>query len=183
MARTVGEFATRAATLPAALVEATPQAVRASGEVLEVAARASVLRATGGDSRLSNAVTIGARKRGASRTRGGGATITLELRVQGAGRRARAVVIPRGPIMLVEGPTPGHRIPRKLLARNYGSRSRVHARVGVYVPGRGFFAGVKHPGTKGKRPVRKAFESHNGPAAEAGLLVFVTETRRHLTGS
>jgi hypothetical protein len=176
--RTVGEFAARIATLPGAIVEATPQAVRAAGAVLEQAARTNVLAATGGDARLSGAMTMGARRGG---TGGAGKRIELELRVQGTGSRARALVVPRGPIMLVEGPTARHRIPRKLQGYNY--HRRVYKRPGVFIPGRGFFASVNHPGTKGKRPVRRAFQSHSSEAAQVGLALFATSARRHITGS
>jgi len=83
--RTVGDWAQRAATLPAVLVEATPRAVRQGGEVLESAARVNLLAATGGDMRLS-------------RVRSGkGATVRLELKLLGSGSRSRAVVTRPGP--------------------------------------------------------------------------------------
>jgi len=182
MARTVQGFAARSATLPAALVEATPRAVRAGGTVLEEASRANLLAASGGDMRLS-------------RVRSGkGANLTLDLAVRGAGRGATAVVTPGGPIMLVERDTKRHKIgPRQYGAgRRYAmagetmasggtARRRKAQRAGyVYVPGLGSFRSVQHPGTRGKYPIRNAFRSHSGQAGRAGALVFATATRNHL---
>jgi hypothetical protein len=165
----------------------------AAGEVLEEAARANVLRATGGDARLSGARSISARRAGGNTA---GTAIRLELKVVGAGKRAQGVVVPRGPIMLVEGPTVAHRIPfrhgqgrryamqgEQLAGGGIARRRRANRRPGVFVPGRGFYRSVKHPGTQGKRPVRRAFQSHAAEAGSVGLLVFSTAARRHITGS
>ena len=178
MTQTVTEWAARAATLPAALVEATPRAVRAGADVLEAQARANVARATGGDMRLS-------------RVRSGkGATIALRVRMVGSGSRTRAEVVPTGPIMMVEQGTRRHASPRQSLsARTGGKRSysmarrRSASRRGfLYMPGIGFRANANHPGTKGKQPVHKAFQASADVAGRAGSMVFQRAIREHLAG-
>lgn len=167
MAQTVGEWAARAATLPAALVEATPEAVRASGVVLQTAVRAAVAAATGGDMKLS-------------RVRSGrGATIDVKLVAKGAGRSAESQTVPTGPIMLVENPTRAHREPAAL---RYRRRARA-SRTGVVAFGGKVYASVNHPGTAGKKPVARAFSATHDEAGRAGALVFATATRRHLGSS
>lgn len=167
MAQTVGEWAARAATLPAALVEATPEAVRASGVVLDTAVKAGIAAVTGGDSVLS-------------RVRSGkGARISTRTEVRGAGSRAEAVVVPSGPIMLVENDTRPHTQPFK-----YKNRRRVKAkRTGVVAFGGKVYASVDHPGTKGRKPVAKAFAASADDAGRAGVLVFATTVRSHLRGA
>ncbi len=178
MTQTVTDWAARAATLPAALVDATPRAVRAGAQVLEAQARANVARATGGDLRLS-------------RVRSGkGATIALRVRTVGSGSRTRAEVIPTGPIMLVERDTKAHMQPRQNLAQRTGGarsysmarrRSATRARA-MNIPGIGWRIRAKHPGTKGKRPVQRAFQQSGDDAGRAGVLVFRTAIQRHLAG-
>lgn len=190
MTNELHDYARRVALLPGALVEATPEAVRSGAEVLEDATRAELLLATGGDLRLS-------------RVRSGkGATIKLSTRVDGAGRSARGIVVPTGPIMLVEGPTKAHREPfdysgvlgaggRRRYATSGetlaggGTARRRRARRGslVVVPGYGPRFGVKHPGTRGKQPVAKAFARAHGDAGVAGVAVFAAATRRHMGGT
>jgi hypothetical protein len=187
MTTTVAAWAQRAATLPAALVEATPRAVKASGALLEDAARVKLLSATGGDMRLS-------------RVRSGkGATVKLELKVLGSGSGARAVVNPTGPVMLLEDRTKPHRSPfrysgttgaggrrryatagEQLASGGTARRKRSRGRGVLYIPGVGFRQFADHPGTRGKRPVRNAFHEHADEAGRAGLLVFTTATRNHL---
>jgi hypothetical protein len=172
---TVESWARRAATLPGALVTAQPRAVTAGAEVLEGQARANLVAATGGDRRLSGVSSMRARRgRGGTSNR----EVDVTVRTRGAGRRAEAVVVPRGPVSLVEKPTKPHRIP---LAFTINARRNV-ARRAVHVPGVGVFASVRHPGTRGKRPVGRAFDSHAPEAARAGLEVFARATRDHLTG-
>jgi hypothetical protein len=173
------DYARRVALLPGALVEGTSSAVRAGAEVLEEAARVEILAATGGDMRLS-------------RVRSGkGATIALRTRVDGAGRSARGVVVPTGPIMLVENDTRGHRQPFDYAGvlgaggrRRYATagqqlvgggtaRRRRAARSGVVVvPGYGPRSRVRHPGTSGKRPLGKAWDRASADAGRAGVAVF-----------
>jgi len=165
----LGDWARRVALLPAALVEATPRATRAGAEVLETAARGKLLAATGGDMRLS-------------RVRSGkGARVNLSVRDEGAGSRARSVVVPTGPVMLVEAKTKAHMQPFV-----YTYNRRVKSRGGrrlMHIPGIGVFARVKHPGTKGKEPIAKAFRESADDAGAAGVAVFATAARRHLGGS
>lgn len=188
MAGTVGEWADQAATLPAALVRATPRAVTAGAEALEDASRANLLADSGGDLRLS-------------RVRSGkGATIALRIRTVGTGSRTRAEVVPTGPVMLLEGDTRKHRQPfsygtgrryamaGEQLAGGGTARRRKAARRGqvtrrglIYVPGLGMFQHVNHPGTTGKRPVGRAFDEHHEAAGRAGVSVFAETARRHLT--
>lgn len=190
MMRTVGDWAQQAATLPAALVEATPRAVRTSGEVLEAAARVNVLKATGGDMRLSGARSITDRRTGKN---GVGKLITLAVELKGTGSRTRALVVPRGPIMLIEDRTRRHREPfRYGTGRRYAmagermanggtARRRRAARAGALnIPGVGWRMFANHPGTRGKRPIRNAFTSSSSQAGRAGLLVFATAARNHL---
>lgn len=190
MTNELHDYARRVALLPGALVEATPDAVRTGAEVLEDAARAELLVATGGDMRLS-------------RVRSGkGATIRLEVRVDGAGRSARGVVVPLGPVMLVEVGARRHREPfdysgvlgaggrrryatagEQLAGGGIARRKRARRTGVVVVPGFGPRSSVKHPGTKGKRPLGKAFDRAHGDAGQAGVAVFATAARRHLGGT
>jgi len=167
VANELDSWARRAALLPAALVDATLPATRASAEVLEAAVRVNLMAATGGDLRLS-------------RVRSGrGARIALSLKAEGAGRSARTVVVPTGPIMLVETDTKRHGQP---FSYTYNRRVKKRGQRPIYVPGRGVFARVNHPGTKGKRPVGKAFASTRDAAGRAGVAVFATAAQRHLSG-
>lgn len=185
---TVGEWADRAATLPAALVRATPPAVEISAGVLETAARAALLTASGGDGRLS-------------RVRSGkGAKVDVRVSVRGTGSSAQGVVSPVGPVSLLESDTRPHRQPfgysgtggsggrrryataGQQLAGGGTARRRRASRAGfIYVPGLGTFAGVKHPGTSGKRPMGRAFDTHHAEAGIAGLNVFTAAMASHLT--
>lgn len=182
MAQTVQGWAARAATLPGALVHATPGAVSAGADVLEAASRANLLAASGGDMRLS-------------RVRSGkGGALKVSVRMVGAGSNARAEVVPTGPVMLLEADIPRHREPfsygtgrryamaGQTLAGGGTARRRKARRAGfVYVPGLGTFARVTHPGTRGKRPVGRAFDSHHDAAGRAGLDVFSRAIRDHLS--
>jgi hypothetical protein len=176
--QTVSDWAQRAATLPAALVDATPRAVRVSADVLEDAARANVARATGGDMRLS-------------RVRSGkGATVALRVRTVGSGSRTRAEVVPTGPIMLVEADTRRHVQPFAYVSERTGgrrsysmARRRKASRSPIMnIPGVGWRRKVNHPGTKGKQPIHRAFQAAGDDAGKAGLLVFQKATRDHLRG-
>ena len=168
MGNELDSWARRAALLPAALVGVTPDAVRASADVLEVEARAKLMAATGGDLRLS-------------RVRSGrGAKVNLTVRTTGAGRSAQAAVVPTGPVMLVEQDTRRHRQPFV-----YTYNRRVQKRGGrrpIHIPGIGVFARVDHPGTRGKRPIANAFRDGAGHAGSAGVAVFAAATRRHMGG-
>ncbi len=173
------DWARRAATLPAALVEATPRAVRTGAEVLERAARTNLTAATGGDLHLS-------------RVRSGkGARVDLVVEVKGAGRSALGVVTPTGPVKLVEEATRAHRAPFQYLsARTGGTRSYSMARRKVagrrgflYIPGVGYRAHARHPGTSGKQPIGRAFAAAGPDAGVAGVAVFAETARRHMKGS
>lgn len=175
---TVSEWAERAAGLPAALVEATPRAVVAGSRALDMAVRTNLSVATGGDMRLS-------------RVRSGrGARIDTVVRQVGTGSRTQGRVVPSGPIMLVEDDTRAHRSPFSYLGvRSGGTRSysmarrRKATRSGyLFIPGVGFRSAARHPGTKGKHPVRNAFRSSADDAGRAGMLEFQTAVRKHLHG-
>lgn len=167
MANELDAWARRAATLPAVLVNTTAEATRAGAEVLEAGARRNLLAATGGDMRLS-------------RVRSGrGAKVNLSVKSEGAGSRARAVVVPTGPVMLVEARTKPHRQP---FAYTYNRRVMKRGQRPIRIPGRGIFARVDHPGTRGKQPIARAFGQTADDAGSAGLAVFAQAARRHLTG-
>lgn len=176
MTQTLQEWAERAATLPAVLVEATPRAVRAGADVLEGTARSNLTRASGGDLRLS-------------RVRSGkGARVDVKVRTDGSGSRARAVVVPVGPVSLVENDTRAHQQPFQYLsARTGGARSysmarrrkAVRARA-MNIPGVGWRMRVRHPGTKGKEPVAKAMLDA-GVAGRAGAAVFTRAVANHMS--
>lgn len=175
---TVESWARRAATLPAVFVESTPDAVIAGGEVLERRARANLLAATGGDLKLSRARSVAAARRGGSAGR-----VDVRVKLIGAGRKAEAHVLPIGPVSLIEAPTRRHKIPRRYSGNYSMERRRKAQRRGfVWIPGVGFRSSVQHPGTRGKRPVRRAMQSHSDEAARAGLTVFATAVHRHLSG-
>lgn len=177
------QLAARLAELPAALVHATPQAVRVSGGVLEAQVRSNVAAATGGDSRLS-------------RVRSGrGARIDVDTDVVGAGSRAQARVTPTGPIMLVEEDTARHREPfsygtgRRYAMRGELTANGMRARRGragrrgfLWIPGIGFRGSADHPGTRGKHPVRNAFRESGQDAGRAGALVFQRAVRDVMGG-
>jgi hypothetical protein len=92
--------------------------------------------------------------------------------------------------MLVEDDTKAHPIRFRNLAqrtggqRNYSmARRRSASRRGfLYIPGVGYRTDAQHPGTKGKRPVRRAFQSSADEAGKAGLIVFQKAVRSHLAG-
>jgi hypothetical protein len=184
------QLAARLAELPAALVEATPRAVRAGGDVLETQVRTNVVSATGGDSRLS-------------RVRSGkGGRIDVDVDVVGAGSRASARITPTGPIMLVEEDTAKHRQPfvyagvtgeggrrryatggeqlsdRGNFAGLRATRGRAGRRGFLFIPGVGFRSRAQHPGTRGKHPVRDAFTQSGDDAGRAGALVFQQTVRK-----
>lgn len=173
----VDSWARRAARLPAALVEATPDAVFTGGEVLEREARRNLLAVTGGDMRLSGARSLRDQRSGAGRA---GRKIDVQVKVRGTGRQAAAHVTPVGPVSLVEGPTRRHRIPRLIVRQ---SRRVVERRRAVFIPGVGFRAHVMHPGTRGKRPVARAMQTHLDEAGREGLAVFVAAVERHMRGA
>lgn len=178
MTQRVDAWARRAARLPAVLVESTPQAVTAGAEVLEDRARANLLAATG-DLRLSRARSIRAARSGGASQR-----VDVRVRVVGAGRRAEARVLPVGPVSLIEKPTRRHRIPRAYSGTYSMARRRKADRRGfVWIPGVGFRTSVQHPGTRGKRPVRRAFQSAGDEAGRAGLKVFAAAVEQHMRGA
>lgn len=178
MAQTVQSWAARAATLPGELVRATPEAVTAGARVLESASRANLLADSGGDMRLS-------------RVRSGkGGQMKLDVRVVGTGSRARAEVVPTGPVMLLEADTARHVQPFQYLSQRTGGaqsysmarRRKARRERYIYIPGLGIYrASVNHPGTKGKRPVGRAFDSHHDEAGRRGLDVFARTARTHLS--
>jgi hypothetical protein len=173
----VQEWARRAATLPAVLVETTPRAVRAGATPLEEQARTNLRTASGGDLRLS-------------RVRSGkGARVDVQVRLQGSGSATRAMVLPVGPVSLLEGDTRAHREPFQYLAvRTGGARSysmnrrrkAVRSRA-MNIPGVGWRTYVRHPGTTGQRPVGRAMTEASRQAGAAGAAVFLRAITEHLT--
>jgi hypothetical protein len=173
----VSDWARRAATLPAVLVEATPRAVLAGAEPLEQQARTNLRTATGGDLRLS-------------RVRSGkGARVDVKVTTQGSGSGTRALVLPVGPVSLVEGNTRSHREPFQYLAQRTGGarsysmkRRRRAVRTGIIsIPGVGIRTRVHHPGTVGKQPVGRAMDTAGRTAGRAGAAVFARVIADHLT--
>jgi hypothetical protein len=144
----VSDWARRAATLPAALVQATPRAVRAGAGPLEDQARTNLRSASGGDLFLS-------------RVRSGkGARVDVKVQTQGSGSGTRALVLPVGPVSLLENDTRAHREPFQYVAERTGgarrysmNRRRRAARRGVIsIPGVGVRTYVRHRGTRGQHP-------------------------------
>jgi hypothetical protein len=173
----VSEWAQRAATLPAVLVQTTPRAVRAGATPLAEQARTNLRRASGGDLRLS-------------RVRSGkGARVNVDIRLQGSGTGSRALVLPVGPVSLLENDTRRHTQPFQYLsertggARSYSMtrrRKAVRQRVMV-IPGIGVRTRVQHPGTRGTHPVGRAMVMAGREAGQAGVTVFARAIREHLT--
>lgn len=172
----VSEWAQRAATLPAVIVQATPRAVHAGAIPLELQARANLRAASGGDQRLS-------------RVRSGkGARVDVKVTLQGSGSGARALVLPVGPVSLVENDTRAHQQPFRYLAERTGGarsynmnrrRKAVRQRVMV-IPGIGVRTHVRHPGTRGSQPVGRALRMAGRAAGQAGAAVFTAAIRDHL---
>lgn len=183
MTQPLQDWARRAATLPAVIVQTTPRAVRAGAEPLEDRARANLRGASGGDLRLS-------------RVRSGrGARVDVKISLQGSGSGTRALVLPVGPVSLVENDTRAHRIPFQYgtgrryatagqqLARGGIARRRRAQRTGVVViPGVGVRAWVRHRGTTGQHPVGRAMQMAGRQAGQAGAEVFARAVRDHMSG-
>lgn len=171
------DWAQRAATLPAVIVQTTPRAVRAGAAPLETQARVNLRRASGGDLRLS-------------RVRSGrGARVDVQVKVQGSGTGTRALVLPVGPVSLVENDTRPHREPFAYLSERTGGqrsysmdrrRRRVRSRV-LAIPGVGVRTHVRHPGTSGKHPLGNTMRMAGRDAGRAGAEVFARAIREHLT--
>lgn len=177
MADTLQGWADRAGQVPAVIVRATPGAVQAGAQVLEQQARANLLSASGGDLNLS-------------RVRSGkGAHVDVQVRTRGAGQDATAMVLPVGPVSLLEKDTRGHRQPFQYVAARTGgkrdysmNRRRKAVRAPFqYVPGLGIFQHIKHPGTRGKRPVGRAFDQAADQAGQAGAQAFADAVTRHMS--
>ena len=171
------DWARRAATLPAVIVETTPRAVRAGARPLEEQARQNLRTASGGDLRLS-------------RVRSGkGARVDVKVTLQGSGSGARALVLPVGPVSLVEGDTRAHREPFQYLAERTGgrrsysmARRRGAVRRGfLYIPGVGIRAHVRHPGTRGRHPVGRAMQMAGRKAGQVGAETFARAVREHMS--
>lgn len=173
----IQEWAQRAATLPAVLVQTTPRAVRAGATPLADRARVNLRAASGGDLRLS-------------RVRSGkGARVDVDIKLQGSGSGARALVLPVGPVSLVENDTRAHVQPFRYLSERTGGqrsysmnrrRKAVRSRVMV-IPGIGVRTRVRHPGTRGGHPVGRAMQMAGRAAGQAGADVFARAIREHLT--
>lgn len=171
------EWAQRAATLPAVLVQTTPRAVRAGAAPLAEQARLNLRRASGGDLRLS-------------RVRSGkGARVGVKVTTQGSGTGTRALVLPVGPVSLVENDTRAHQQPFRYLAertggqRSYSMDRRRKAKRGrvMVLPGIGARTRVRHPGTTGSHPVGRAMQVAGREAGQAGAAVFARAIAEHLT--
>lgn len=171
------DWARRAATLPAVLVETTPRAVRAGVGPLAGRARLNLREASGWDLRLS-------------RVRSGkGAKVDVKITTQGSGSSTRALVLPVGPVSLVEGDTRAHREPFQYLSERTGgqrsysmARRRRAVRAGfVYIPGVGVRAYARHPGTTGRHPFGRAMETTGGVAGRVGAEVFARAIREHMS--
>jgi hypothetical protein len=170
------------------IVQTTPRAVRAGAEHLESEARGNLRTATGGDLHLS-----GVRS-------GKGARVDVQVKMTGAGARARALVVPVGPVSLVENDTRRHVQPFSYSGtsgaggrRRYATagqelagggrarrKRRVRSRV-LVIPGIGVRTRVNHPGTRGKRPVANAMRDAGGRAGVAGTAVFASAVRDHMS--
>jgi hypothetical protein len=151
------DYARRVALLPAALVEGTPAAVQAGARVFGRALERNLRVATGGDMRLS-------------RVRSGrGATVSVDVKVLGAGRSARGEAVPKGPVMLIDQGSKAHRQP---FVYTYNRRVKRRGAGPIRIPGVGIFARVSHPGTRGKRVVARSFAEAHEEAGAAGVAVF-----------
>jgi hypothetical protein len=125
-----------------------------------------------------------------SRVRSGkGARVDVDVKLQGSGSGARALVLPVGPVSLVEGDTRAHQQPFRYLAERTGGqrsysmarrRKAVRQRVMV-IPGIGVRTHVKHPGTRGQHPLGRAMQMAGREAGQAGAEVFAAAIRQHLT--
>jgi hypothetical protein len=173
----LSDWAQRVATLPAVLVETSPRAVRAGAGPLADQARTNLRAATGGDMRLS-------------RVRSGkGARVDVTVQLQGSGSGARALVLPTGPVSLVENDTRPHVQPFQYVGertggrRSYSMARRRRARRSpvLVIPGVGVRSYVRHPGTTGSQPVGRAMRMAGREAGAAGGAVFVRAIRDHLT--
>lgn len=181
-------WAQRATSLPAVLVQTTPRAVRAAAAPLEDRARSNLRGASGGDLRLS-------------RVRSGrGARVDVRVSLQGSGSRARAVVLPSGPVSLVENDTRRHVQPfgysgtagaggrrryatagEELAGGGTARRKRRQRSPVMGIPGIGVRTRVVHPGTRGQHPVSSAMGQAGAAAGRAGAAVFVRAIADHMS--
>jgi hypothetical protein len=178
MTQPLQDWARRAATLPAVIVQTTPRAVHAGAEQLEMQARTNLRSASGGDQRLS-------------RVRSGkGARVDVQIRVRGSGSGAQALVLPTGPVSLVENDTRAHVQPFRYVAERTGGRRtysmarrrRAQRSPVMVIPGIGVRTHVRHPGTRGQHPVARAMQMAGREAGQAGAEVFARAVRDHMSG-
>jgi hypothetical protein len=85
--------------------------------------------------------------------------------------------------MLIEDDTKAHVQPFQYGGNYSMSRRRKAVRRGfLFIPGVGIRSRTRHPGTKGKQPIRKAWEANSERAGDAGLDVFADAITKHLGG-
>lgn len=164
MANDFAKFAVGMANLATGLPHDMEVATEKSALKLTTAARASIARAAGGDSRMSGMGSAGLRGKGGAKV---GAGYTMSA-AGVHGRSPSALVALRGPLWILDNPTKGHQIAPKVKKGRANSLQRsmfIAASEGRFAgikPLRfkdgSFRFGAKHPGTRGKRSFWSAVE-------------------------
>jgi len=157
MAKTLGQFAVGMANLATGLPHDMEAATERAALKTVTAARASIKRASGGDSRLSGRGGKGTKARGGAFVGAG-----YEMAKAGThGRSASALVRARGELWILDNPTKAHKIAPKVKKGRANSLQRsswIAAQEGRFMgvkPLRfrdgGFSYRARHRGTRGKR--------------------------------
>ena len=163
MAKTLGQFAVGMANLATGLPHDMEAATGKAALKVTTAARASIARASGGDSRLSG---MASKKTG----KGGKVGARYDMAKAGThGRSASALVRATGPLHILDSPTRRHQVMASVKkgrsSKSKAGRAQREAFYNAIFGGEGGFSGVKplafkgggfayraqHPGTRGKR--------------------------------
>jgi len=184
LSRNPAQFARKIQQLPAAIDKATREVTKHNAAAAKRNAEAELRRATGGSMRLSNAGALV--RAGDSRRVVGRTGVPLKV-ITKPESEARVLVSAVGPWQLIESPTKGHFIGpagvAKTEKKSKSGRAGVKARQGrakaLKTP-YGIKRWVYTPGTKGKKPWRKAFDKTRRDIANPSKRIVVDAVRKAL---